>query len=468
MAVRRKALLAVLWGFCWPGLAAVPLAPPPAPSPTAAELAPEIPSLRRLCAPLWGDLSPECLAALDRVYMDRDVTANWHSDPEERPSEPSPPRTWWLIAVEDHIVWRDVFGDPLALRIAVAQASTDSQCHAGVGDAPHHLREDCAADAFARLSVLRDACDNILYWDRGEGHDWAETWSWARRTVDKAAQDADDHALRTAALDESELHIAWRLRRCRAVPSAALDRVVAVRISPFEFHQQSQWWELRIIAARLGSRWANVRLSGPPAEINATAKSDLALAYVRRAGSEGPRHLVYLLAAREYDSGAPAHRLDWRGLDSHFSQTAIDRARPAVARLLRDGWRPMEEQDDGGVTSPWAIAPPVLETRFIRRRVDEDGRMRWVYEDGYENWMESNGFTRLINPDGSDWGVFAHSQLSDRRRPKLRTWMDEHGRPRWLDYHGVEHWIDADGAEHWITFGGTEWILLPPDNGVRP
>ena len=468
MAVPCKALLVALWGFCWPGLAAAP----PAPSPTVAELAPEVPRLRSLCAPLWSDLSPECLAELDRVYMDRDVGRNWHSGPAEYPGKSGVRNVWSAAPARDRIVWRDVFEDPLALRSAVNEAAAEPRCRARVGETPHHLREDCAADAFARLSVLRHACDDILFSDGRERHDWAGTWARIRRSLDETARDAYDHALRATTLDESELHIAWRLPRCRAVPPAALDRVVALRISPFDFHLQSQWRELRIVAARLGSPWANTRVgrSGRAgADVNATAEADLVLAYVRRgaiAASNEYWRLPYLLAAREYDLRAHAPQIDWSELERYFSQTAIDRARPAVERLLRGGWQPMEERDYWGenVTWPWAVAPAVVETQIIARRIDPGGTVRWVYESGAEHWLDSEGRGTYWDPESGETTRVAHTELGYYRRlPKLRSWMDEHGRPRWLDHYGVEHWIDADGAEHWIDFGGTEWILLPPD-----
>ena len=474
MIVRLKVLLAVLWCL-WPGATpgAADVLPvrAPASSPTVAELTLEVPQLRRLCAPLWGRLSPECTAELDRAYMDRDVLLNRHSDPAEYPSDSSLPRGWRLIPVEDRIVWRDVFRDPVALRVAVEEASADTQCQAWVGEAPHHLREDCAADAFARLSVLRHACDDILFSDGRERHDWAKTWARRRRSVDETAQDAYGHALRTTTLDESELHIAWRLQQCRAVPPAATDRIVAVRISPFQSYLPSQWWGLRIVAARLGSPWANTRvgrvgLAG--ADVNATAEADLVLAYVRRAmvaASDEYWHLPYLLAAREYDARGRFPRLDWNELEGHFPQAAIDHARPAVERLLRRGWQPMEEPDvDGEVTWPWTVAPPVVETRVIARRIDPGGTVRWVYESGAEHWLDSEGRGTYWDPETGETTRIGHTELGyDRQMPKLRSWLDEHGRPRWLDHYGREHWIDADGAEHWITFRGTEWILLPPD-----
>ena len=431
---------------------------------TDPDLASAVPQLRRLCTPLWRDLSPQCMATLDSIYLGRDVTLNLHSGPEERPSSLQP--YWRPIFVGDRIAWRDVFRDPIALRAAVEAAAANSQCHARVGEARHDLREACAADAFARLSVLRHACNRTLYLDARESQRWNEEWARERQTVDRTLQDGDDYALRVAAIEESELHFAWRLRKCRAVPSAATSRITALRLSPFERYFISQWWELTVIAARIGSPWASARagrvgLAG--ADVNATAELDLALGYLRRAKLQKSGqfwHLPHLLAARTHDLRREAPLLDWSNLQQHFSHAEIDAAQPAVDRILREGWQPtMNEEVLNEVTWPWAIAPPVLETRLIRRWY-QDGSVRWRHEDGLEVWIGEDGYSHFVSPDGSE--STAHSsRLSERRRPKLRRWVDEHGRSRWLDYHGREHWIDADGAEHWITFGGIEWILLP-------
>ena len=474
MAVRRIALFAALWwGICWPAFVPVAAAEPTSsPLPTAADFASEVPRLRRLCAPLWGDLSAECMAELDRAYLDRDVDDNFVFGSLWR-------RVWPLHwqgprPLRDRLVWRHVFEDPLALRIAVDEAAADPQCQAKRGEAPHRLREDCAADAFARLSVLHRDCGRALERDEYMD-DWAAWWERSRQGL---AEDPEgpyqntesrrNRALDAQAFDESELQFAWRLRKCRAVPPAAMGRIVGVQLTPLHFRARRQSFELLAAAARLGSTWANTRYGDrDAAEVNATAESDLVLAYLRRAKgtSRGGRcwRLAYLLAAREYDSRTGDLRFDWSGLERHVSQAAIDCARPVVERILREGWQPMEEHDDlADLTWPWAVAPPVLETRFIRRRLDENGRMRWVYESGYQVWISRGRESNSAAADGTEM-IVSHTRISKRRLPRLGQWVDEHGRPRWLDYDGVEHWIDAGGAEHWVDFGGTEWILLPPD-----
>ncbi len=469
-----KALLATvwtLWGFASWGAVDVLPTMRSAGSVASAEFRREVLRLRLLCAPLWGDLSPDCAAELERVYMDRDVMLNWHSDREQNPSSYRP--FWIPCPLEDRIVWREVFKDPLALREAMEAAAAESRCHAKVGEAPHHLREACAADAFARVSVLIHACGRALYWD---GHDlhrgWADEWARERRRVDKKAQDFDDHRLRMAALDESELHFAWRLRKCRAVPPAAMERVVSLRRPPihFHYHEYSQSWELRVVAARLGSPWANVRVGGtglPGLDLNATAKESLALAYVRRAWAAAWResrywHLAHLLTAREYDAHESTPQLDWSGLEEYFSNAEIRQAQPAVRRLLRHGWQPAEDPT-GTDTWPWAIAPPVVATRIVRRRLDPDGTERWVHENGDEAWFDDDGQAVYKSAETDEPSIISHSVLGTRKMPTLRRWDDEEGRPRWLDYYGVEHWVDTRGAEHWVDYGGTKWTVLPPE-----
>ena len=439
-----------------------------------AALLAELPGLRALCQPFWGELAPACMAALDRVYMDRDVRRNWRSAPEREPHKMDAARPWRPRLARDRIAWRDLFADPLTLHVAVDEAAAKPRCRAKVGEAPHHLRAACAADAFARLAALHYACGTIRYWEGSEHHrGWAMKWAWERDRPGSAA----DRARRRAGIDESELHFAWRRHRCLEVPEAAMSRVVQLRWPNVYYSEHSQWAELMVAAARLGSPWANMlaeapiggawaktRFGPPGVELNATAESSQVLAYVRRARGSGDSrywHLPYLLAARERDSHAHAPQIDWSDLERHFAAADIDRAWPAAEQLLGQGWRPMEGQPEADDTAPWAVAPAVRETRTIRQRLDRYGHIRWVYESGREVWIGSDGNSRYALPNGEE-GWMAHEPMGERSLPKLRSWVDENGRSRWLDHDGVEHWFDADGAEHWVDFGGVEWILLPP------
>ena len=432
--------------------------------PQRSEPALEVAHLRDLCAPLWERLSNDCMAALDGIYLYRDVTRNWHSEPLEDPAD-GDEGPWAPLPFSDRIVWRDVFDDPMGLRMAVEDAMTEPQCRAMRDDAPHALREVCAADAFARLSVLHRACGRTLYWDGSTYHDgWAAEWKLEREYL---AEDAHglDHAQRVARLDESELHFAWRLAKCRTVPTAAMERVIGLHAPHHRLNIQDT--ELLVVAARLGSVWANTQIGGDDAELDAAATANVALADLRRAvgaalgNDDSPQmYLPYLLAAREHDLRTGA-LLDWSELEQRFSEAALSHAQPALDRLLREGWQAMQEGPITDTTWPWAIVPPVVDTRYIHRQLDSRGNERWQYEDGTEEWIDRAGKHHLRDPDSDETITMYHGPLQDRRQPSLRSWLDENGRQRWLDVDGVEHWIDADDAEHWIDFSGTEWILLP-------
>ena len=92
----------------------------------------------------------------------------------------------------------------------------------------------------------------------------------------------------------------------------------------------------------------------------------------------------------------------------------------------------------------------------MRRRIDEQGNIRWVYRSGSEEWLQ-HGVPHYVTPDGEE-SIFYHSPLN---RPTVRRWTDADGTERWIDETGAEHWLDVDGTEHWIDLDGTEWILLP-------
>lgn len=453
MRVRSVAALA---GIAWAGACA------------AADVVPasEVEKLRQLCGPLWGEMSAECFAALERLYVDRDVTRNWHSEPLEDPAA-GPRGPWTPLPISDRIVWRDVFTDPVALRHRVDEAAAKAECRAMRGESRHELRDDCAADAFARLSVLQRACGRILYWDGSDYHDgWAVEWDWERRSLNEDARDSEAHARGTATLAESELHFAWRLRKCRTVPAMAMSRVFALQMPPHQLRRY-QDTELLQVAARLGSPWANTQAGAVPEDMNATAAWDLPLAYIRRAvgaalerNASPSMYLPFLLAARHYDLRTRA-RIEWSELPQVFSEDEIEAATPTVEQLLRDGWQPLSEEEDNDLNWPWAIAPPIVETRFIARRYDRHGNLRWVYPNGAEHWFGPNGEAEMdyVNERGEKVIVY-HTQIATAG-VRARQWTDEAGNERWTDQDGHEHWIDNNGAERWVDWGGTEWVLLP-------
>ena len=454
LVARSVALVGLAWtAFC---------------APAAVAQVSEIEKLSRLCKPLWGEMSAECFASLDKLYVGRDVTRNWHSEHHEDPAA-GPSGPWTPLPIADRIVWRDVFTDPMALRRRVDEAAARAECRAMEGESRPELRDACAADAFARLSVLYRACGRILYWDGNEYHDgWAFEWEWERRWLHEDVRDSKERARRTATLAESELHFAWRLRKCRTVPAEAVSRVFALWLPPHHATRKNQYVELLQVAARLGSPWANTQAGAVPKDVNATATWDLPLAYIRRAAGAALEHnapasmyLPFLLAARDYDLHAQP-RIDWSELPHQFSEDEIKAATPAAERLLAMGWQPLQEKKSKYPNRPWATAPPVVETRFIARRYDRHGNLRWVYPNGQEHWFAPDGTVEVehTKKHGEELFVAYHTQ-TETAGVMVRQWTDEAGIERGTDKDGYEHWIDDDGTERWVDWGGTEWVLLP-------
>lgn len=411
------------------------------------------------CRNLPDGISAACFAKLERRYLDREVPYGRSLDPRplaERDGE----SFWWPPPRNDRIFWRDVFADPLALRRAVHNAANQTRCQAMPGEAPHHLRAACAADAFARLSVLHRACGWVLNWAARElVEDRTAGWEWLRRR-EPAQRYLIDEA-NPATLEERDEHFAWRLAKCRQVPPAALAPIEMVRPPYIGFHRNTydQARMLEDIAARLGSAWAN-SMPRNGGEANATAKANLAFAYVRLIRFDRPEwQLPLLLAARMHDLESGEPQLDWRGLPRMFAASDIEAAMPTAMRLHRQGWQPLPEREDRDLTWPWAIAPPVVETQYIARRNDRYGNVRWVYPDGGESWFRHDGSVRQTSP-GWDEIISENPQIATEG-VAARRWTNADGSERWADKLGHEHWLDEDGAEHWIDWRGTEWILLP-------
>ena len=411
------------------------------------------------CTDIYGDLSGGCVTTLDRRYLDTHVRLA-RLPKRGRCAATDDSRIWVPLPRLNRIVWRDVFKDPLALRHAVVEAAAKSQCQAMAGEAPHALREVCAADAFARLSVLHQACARVLAWDESSPeaaayaaelelslHDFVDPW------------DRDAYGNRPV---EAEHHFAWRAAKCRSVPKEALKPIEMVRPpGPYDRFGQHPW--LARIAARLGSVWANAQWGQDAKEINATARANVALAYLHReVMSNRSRRLPFLLVAKAHDSRLNDPQIDWSELPQEFSEDEIEAATPAAQRLLRDGWQPLPEEGDRDLTWPWAIAPPVVETRFIARRYDRYGNLRWVYPNGGEHWFGPNGEVEIdyVNEYGEQVVFESHTQI-ETASVRVREWIDEAGKERWTDKDGHEHWIDDDGAERWVDWNGTAWVLLP-------
>ena len=217
-------------------------------------------------------------------------------------------------------------------------------------------------------------------------------------------------------------------------------------------------------SAPLRRVWAIAQRGQTAEEVNATARANIGLAYLGRANLEDdPAHrLALLLVARAHDLRRDSPQIDWSELPLEFSEGEIQAARPVAERLLREGWQPLPEPREKALAWPWAIAPPVVATRYIARRYDRHGNVRWVYPNGAENWFGPDGSTEIdyVNEWGERLLFEGHPQIATAGRV-ARGWTDEAGNERWTDLDGHEHWVDDDGAERWVDWGGTEWVLLP-------
>ena len=264
---------------------------------------------------------------------------------------------------------------------------------------------------------------------------------------------------------EAEHRFAWRAAKCRSVPKEALRQIEAVR-PPHHIwgSRQGQHRGLGAIAARLGSVWAIAQRSQTAEEVNATARANIGLAYLGRAILEDDlvRRLAFLLVAQEHDLRRDSPQIDWSELPLEFSEGEMQAARPVAERLLREGWPPLPELREKTLAWPWAIAPPAAATRYIARRYDRYGNVRWVYPNGAEHWFGPDGSIEIdyVNEWGERLLFEGHSQIATAGRV-ARRWTDETGNERWTDLDGHEHWVDDDGAERWVDWGGTEWVLLP-------
>ena len=427
---------------------------------TGTALAAEIEPLKALCPSPSSGTSPECIEALDARYWNRPVQCNVHSNLGEgfryRPQ-------WWPQPRNDTVVWRQVFEDPLALRREAEAATRDPACRLREGQLRPDLRVACKADSMARLGVLQRACRRVL--DREDETNpyfagWQAEWYQWRQAIDETE---DDYWQQVAEFDESELHFAWLMTKCRAVPRSALALLDLVRPPSIFRASHDQRDQLVAAAARLGSVWAIgvgalSNMDEGDVAVRTWRSPPLPLAYVHWA-MRTRDGLAYLLAARGEDLAGDAPLFDWRGLESAFTAEQLRAARPVARTIRAHGWPPCGGAQLGDSTWPWMDQPTVVRTKVLRRRIDEDRNIRWILnEDGAEMWLK-DGRTYSAAP-GEETYIWYHSRMS---RATLRRWTDADGTERWIDEAGDEHWLDPDGTEHWIELDGTEWILLPPE-----
>ena len=426
---------------------------------TGAALVVEVEPLKALCPSPLAGASRECRETLDARYWNRPVLCDMHSTTKDlrRPK-------WWPHPRNDTVVWREVFEDPLTLRTRVEAATRDSACRLREHEFRPDLRQTCAADSMARLGALHRACRRVLDWEEVTNPyfaGWQSEWDDWRETIDATE---DDYWQQVAEFDESELHFAWLMTKCRAVPEAALAPLAQVRPSVYALTRYDQRDQLVVAAARLGSVWALV-VSSPwkawgheaKVAVETWQEPPLPLAYASWPTQSG-KWLPHLLAARDEDLAGDISLIDWRGFEAAYTDEERAAARPIAAAIRAHGWPPCRGRELGDSVWPWMDQPTPVRTIVLRRRIDKDGNIRWIDEDGGEMWLK-DGRTYSAMP-GEETHIMYHSRMS---MATLRRWTDADGTERWIDETGDEHWLDPDGTEHWIELDGTEWILLPPE-----
>lgn len=411
-------------------------------------------NLKRLCPAPSEVLSEECHAALEAHYSHRPV----YCDLDSAPGDWWGPPRWRPLPRKEVLEWRDVFEDASGVRGKVEAAVRDPVCRLREHEFRAGLRQPCAADAMARLAALQRACVEPLAREDEANpyfHGWPLVWAEHRAVVEEHGD--ENYWQLIADLDETELHFAWRMTKCRAVPKLAFDKIPMLR-PPSHWGPQDQHNLLMGAAARLGSPWAIAMAGADTHATDAVAierwtDAPLPLALVSLADQASQGSLSYLLAARGEDLRSETPWFDWRGFEQAFSAEEIRAARTAAERIRAQGWPPCCKPQRGDSPWPWTDLPTVVRTEYLRQRIDEEGNVRRVYRSGGEEWVK-DGRTYTVKPDGEELIGFDHSRI-------LRRWTDADGTERWVDEWGTEHWLDADGTEHWIRLDGTEWILLP-------
>ena len=422
--------------------------------------------LKRLCPVPSEAVSEECLAALERRYVRRPV----YCDLDSAPGQWRWYRRWQPLPRKEVLVWADVFEDVAAVRGKVEAAMADPACRLREHEFRADLRQRCAADAMARLAVLHRACRGPITMEDEANpyfHGWPLAWAERRATIEEHGD--EDYWRLIARLEESELHFAWRMTKCRAVPKPVLEELAKLR-PPSIYVPADQYDLLMVAAARLGNPWAIARTAvsigigiDAAVAIEMWPDAPLPLAYVAFA-FQAASSLPYFLAAREEDRHSEAPWFDWHGFEQSVPAEEIKAAMPAAERIRAQGWPPCCKPQRGDSPWPWTDLPTVLSKKYMRRRIDEEGNVRWVHRSGTEEWLK-DGVAYMMSPDGEESMQGSHSRIA---MPTVRRWTDAEGTERWVDEWGDEHWLDADGTEHWIKLDGTEWILLPVGEPFPP
>ena len=429
----------------------------------------DLEDLKRLCPAPSDAVSEECFAALEQRYMRLPAYCEIRSTPEESRRSLG----WWPVPRKDVLRWADVFEDAAAVRGKVEAAMRNPSCRLREHEFDAGLRQPCAADAMARLAVLHRACREALAWEDEANayfHGWRQAWAKRRAAIEEFAD--EDYWRRIANLEASELHFAWRMAKCHAVPKPVLELLPMLRPPPFFTTPAAadQHDLLMVAAARLGSPWAlatagtAIKAGRDAIGVEQWREAPPALAYVSVGLLTGWHGLPHLLAGRDEDLESETPWFDWRGFEQTVSAEEIEAAVPAAKRILAQGWPPCCKPERVDSPWPWADLPTAVRRVFVRRRIDEEGNVRWVHRDGEEEWFK-DGRTYVVKPDGEEIMIIGHTRIGVRT---LRQWTDANGTERWVDEWGEEHWLEADGSEHWIELDGTEWILLPVGKPFPP
>ena len=424
--------------------------------------------LKRLCPAPSDAVSEDCLAALERRYAHWPAYCDVHSTPRDW----SWSRRWWPVLLKEQLTWADVFEDVTTVRGMVEAAVHDPACRLRENEFRPDLREPCAADGMTRVAMLHRACRRALDWEDEANayfHGWRHEWAEHRAVIEEHG--AEDYWRLIAELEESELHFAWRMAKCRTVPKPVLELLPMLRPPQFlPLHAVDQHDLLMVAAARLGNPSA-IAMAGVSVDLGYDAiaielwpDAPLSLALMGFRFQTSHSTLPFLLAARGEDLHSETPWFDWRGFEQAFSAGEIKAALPAAERIRAEGWPPCCKPQRSDSPWPWVEQPTVVRKQFVRRRVDDEGNVRWVYRDGTETWIK-DGVTWQGAPDSEDVTGTYHSRIA---RATLRRWIDDDGTERWIDETGDEHWLDADGSEHWIELDGTEWILLPVGKPFPP
>ena len=280
---------------------------------------PSVSTLMYLCPDPFGDISDGCAEALDRRYLDERVTVErlHHSSFAWRRADDSlRSRLISPLLVLDSITWRDVLDDTENTNDAVRAALRNPECLIPEGQTRHDLREDCDADAIARLALLQEGCVMPLVmhgrrnpWQpKGSDDVWHgplpaeldEDWHMLVEELDNDVNlGQNEYWRRRTEIDDAKLRFAWRLRKCGTVPDEALAWLDALPTPTGHTGDQDQGQYLETLAARLGSPWAQFRNRHSVADLVALRQTDPSLAHYI-AGSMREGRVTDLVVAVEY------------------------------------------------------------------------------------------------------------------------------------------------------------------------